>query len=193
MGNDFDKAVDILKKGGVIIFPTDTAFGIGCRIDRKESVERVFKIRKRPLDMPTPILVENIDMASRYLESLDKETEALAKKYWPGPLTIVHKAKKDKVLELVRGGGENVGVRVPDNKITTMLIKKLGVPLLGPSANFHGDKTPYSFDEINKDLIKLVDFVLEGVTKGIEKPSTVIDCSKKPWKILRNGALDLKF
>lgn len=91
---------------------------------------------------------------------------------------------------LVRGGSGNLGVRMPNHQIALSLIQGAGVPILGPSANFHGSATPFKFQDLDKELISLVDFVVEGEC-GTNQASTVIDCSVKPWKILRQGAIKI--
>lgn len=194
MNEEIQKAVEILKGGGIIIFPTDTAFGIGCRIDNEKAIERLFDIRKRPRNQPVSVLVDSIEMAQDYLLPISEEVQQkLIKKYWPGALTIILQSRIDKVSNLVRGGENNLGVRMPNNKITLSLIKGVGVPILGPSANFHGEKTPYELKDLNPELIKLVDYVVSSQDKSGENASTVIDCSKKPWQILRKGAVRINF
>ncbi|MDO8621585.1 MAG: L-threonylcarbamoyladenylate synthase [Candidatus Levybacteria bacterium] len=189
MKNDIQKAVEILKSGGIVIFPTDTAFGIGCRIDNKQAIEKLFKIRKRPEGKATPVLVDGIEMTQDYLLPIPEEVkQKLIEKYWPGALTIILPCKTDKIPKLVRGGGDTLGVRMPNSEIVLSLIRGVGVPILGPSANFHGEKTPYELKDLNSRLVKLVDYVITNQSKSGEKVSTIIDCSIKPWKILRKGA-----
>ena len=191
MNSNIGKAIEVLNKGGVIVFPTDTAFGIGCRIDREKAIERLFGIRKRPFDMATPVLVSSLEMAKKYWDSDTKEIEEkLISKYWPGALTIVLKANKNSVPSLVRGEGDNLGIRMPQNDLILEVIEKVGVPILAPSANLHGEQTPYSKNMLNKDIVQLVDLVLDGVC-SLKNSSTVIDCTQKPWKILRQGALSI--
>src|ERR1700734_3609274 len=121
--DDIKKAVQILKDGGIVIFPTDTAFGIGCRLDDGKAIKRLFTLRKRPETQATPVLVSNIHMAEEYLQQIPQEViEKLVKPYWPGALTIVLKSKTDKIPVLVRGGGENLGVRMPDHPTALSLI-----------------------------------------------------------------------
>lgn len=187
--DDVKKAVKILKDGGIVIFPTDTAFGIGCRIDDEKAIKRLFTLRKRPETQATPVLVSSLQMAEKYLQQVQKDViEKLIKPYWPGALTIVLQSRTDKVSNLVRGGGENLGIRVPNHLTTLTLIDGVGVPLLGPSANFHGEATPYMFEDLNKELIGQVDFVVPGVCQT-KQASTVIDVTEEPWKILRQGAI----
>lgn len=185
------KAIEILKNGGIVIFPTDTAFGIGCRIDNKEAIERLFKIRRRPKNQAMPVLVNSLHMAESYLRNIPKEViDQLIKSYWPGALTIVLPCKLQKVSSLVRGGEKTLGVRMPNHEITQTLISGIGVPLLGPSANFHKEKTPYTFEDLNPNLVSLVDYVVPGEC-SICQTSTVIDCSVWPWRILRQGAIEI--
>ncbi len=186
--NSLDKAIEVLREGGIVIFPTDTAFGIGCRMDDEKAVEKLFKIKKRPQTQATPVLFDNLARVDDYVLPYGTEIKRLMKKYWPGALTIVLPCKVSKVPSLVRGGGKTVGARIPDHIIPIRLIKGTDGPILAPSANFHGEKTPYIFTELDKSLIKLVDFVLEGETRG-SLSSTIVDCSKERWEIIRQGAI----
>lgn len=189
---DIQQVIKVLKNGGIVIYPTDTAFGIGCRIDDEKAIERLFKIRERPKNQATPVLVDSLQMAQKYLLPIPKEViDKLIKPYWPGALTIILPCKTDKVPKLVTGGGETLGIRVPDHPVALELIKRVGVPILGPSANFHGEKTPYRFEDLDKELVKLVDYVVTG-NCTLKQQSTVVDCSKKPWRIIRRGAIELK-
>lgn len=188
---DIKKAIEVLKNGGIVIFPTDTAFGIGCRIDDEKAIRRLFDIRKRPLTQATPVLVSDLGMAKKYAATPEYVIERLIKLYWPGALTIVLPCKIEKVPTFVRGGGSNIGIRTPNHPVALEIIKGVGVPILGPSANFHGEKTPYRFEDLDKKLIKLVDYVIFGECT-LKQQSTVIDCSVKPWKIIRQGAIRIQ-
>lgn len=191
MNQDINKAVEVLQQGGIIIFPTDTAFGIGCRIDDEKAVDRLFKIRKRSTEKATPVLVDTVKMAQDYLEPIPQNViDQLIEPYWPGALTIVLQSRIGKVPSLVRGGGSTLGVRIPNHPIARSIIRNLGIPILGPSANFAGEHTQYSFKDLNPELIKLVDYVVPGECT-IKEASTVIDCSITPWKILRQGAIKI--
>jgi L-threonylcarbamoyladenylate synthase len=185
------KAAEVLKKGGIVIFPTDTAYGIGCRIDDEKAVQRLFKLRKRPETKATPVLVSSLEMAKKYwYEIPDIVYERLIKPYWPGALTIVLPCKKELIPGLVRGGGETLGLRMPDNENLLTIIEEVGVPIIGTSANFAGESTPFKFESLDPELVKLVDFVLDGECKT-KNSSAVIDCVATPWKILRQGALKI--
>ncbi|MBM3283968.1 threonylcarbamoyl-AMP synthase [Candidatus Gottesmanbacteria bacterium] len=189
--NHLHQAIEILKKGGIIIYPTDTAFGIGCRIDREDAIKRLFSIRNRPAAQAVPVLVDSADMAAGlFLSPLPARVRYLMRKYWPGALTIVYYCNREKVSASVCGGGEMVGVRMPNHKTVLSLIKGAAIPILGPSANFHGLPTPYKFKDLDAKLVKLVDYVLPGQC-SIKNVSTVIDCSTARWRIIRQGAIKL--
>lgn len=190
--DNIGEAIKVLKEGGIVVFPTDTAFGVGCRIDNENAVGRLFKIRRRPETQAVPVLVDTVGMAQDYLLPIPKEViNRLIEPYWPGALTIILRSMIVKVPKLVRGGRETLGVRIPNHQIARALIRGVGVPILGPSANFHGEKTPYKMEDLDKEFTKLVDFVVGG-TCPVGNLSTVIDCSTKPWKILRQGSLEVE-
>lgn len=191
MNKNLTKATHVIKKGGIVIFPTDTAFGIGCRIDDEKAVERLFKIRKRPQDKAMLILASSYKMVSRYIKNIDINTLGLAKKYWPGGLTIVFEANEDTVPNIVRGGKKTIAIRIPAHETMLKLIRQVGVPILAPSANFSGGNTPYKLKDLDNDLVGLVDFVLVGRCK-IKEQSTIIDSTGIKPKILREGSVKLK-
>lgn len=188
--DEIQRAIEILKKGGIVIYPTDTAFGIGCRIDSRESVDRLFRIRKRPLTQATPVLVDSIDMALAYYANVSDIVRRFMNQYWPGALTIIASCKKKLVYSPIRGGGNTIGLRMPDHETTLTLIRRVGVPILGPSANFHGDPTPYHKTQLDPELVKLVDYVVPGLCT-VKQASTVVDCSVDPLKIIRQGTVKL--
>ncbi|MDP2637749.1 MAG: L-threonylcarbamoyladenylate synthase [Candidatus Levybacteria bacterium] len=186
------KATDILKNGGIVIFPTDTAIGIGCRIDDEKAVKRLFDIRRRPENKPMLALVDSVKMAEDYLSPIPQEVKnKLIKPYWPGKLTIIMKAKIDKVPSLVMGGSNTLGVRFPKNPVLLNLIKGVGVPILAPSANFSGEKTPFKLEDLSPQLINLVDYVFEDKINVRKNVSTIIDCTVEPWKVIREGAVHI--
>lgn len=188
---DIQKAVRILKDGGIVIYPTDTAFGIGCRIDDANAVDRLFDLRKRPLSQATPVLVSSVAMALSYFESPSDIVRHLMKLYWPGALTIIANCNTALVHSPIRGGGTTIGMRQPDHETAVRIIQEVGVPVLGPSANFHGLPTPYTYESLDPELIRLVDYVVPGVGKA-GNVSTVVDTTTVPATIIRQGAVLLQ-
>ncbi len=192
MNHTIQKEIEIAKNGGIVIFPTDTAFGLGCRIDREDSIKRLFTIRNRPLDKAVPVLFDSLEMVKKYTVDIsDDVTKHLITPYWPGALTIILKANENRVPKLVSGvsGKEStIGVRIPNNKEIVSLIQAVGVPFIGTSANFSGQPTPYSLLEIDPALREMVDGIIDGEC-SLKKESTVIDTTVTPWKVVRQGAV----
>ncbi|CAN5196390.1 hypothetical protein BH09PAT1_BH09PAT1_8190 [soil metagenome] len=190
MNNQIDEAIEILKKGGIIIYPTDTAFGIGCRIDNAAAVKKLFSIRQRPLNKPSPVLFDTIKRVENYVQAISPEARDLMNKYWPGALTLVLPAITLNVNSLVLGEDLSIGCRIPDHDVPLQLIKGLGVPIIGTSANFSGKLTPYRVEDLDPALTSLVDMVIPGFTNG-QKESTVINCTQYPFTVLRQGAISI--
>lgn len=190
INNDVIKAIQVLKDGGIVIFPTDTAFGIGCRIDNHAAVDRLFQLRKRPRTQALPVLVSSEAMALPYLTSPSNIVRHLMKTYWPGGLTIIAPCDIQRVYSPIRGGTKTVGLRMPNHEVTLSMISRIGVPIVGPSANFHGKKTPFIFNDLDEELIGLADFLLIGDCYGTSS-STVVDCTLDPYTIIRQGAVQL--
>ena len=137
------EAIGILKGGGIIIFPTDTVYGICCRFDDKDAISRLYKIKKTPVTQPFPILVSDLSQVEK-LAVINKTGEKLIKKFWPGALTIILRSKK---------GREKIGFRMPDSSLVRSLIDGVGEPVIGTSANFHGHPPPKSYEELNPDFL----------------------------------------
>lgn len=188
MDKNLQEAIDVLKDGGICLLPTDTVFGICCRIDRQESLERLFTIKKRDEKQAVPILISSIDMAKEYVQPFSRKVEQLMETYWPGGLTIILSCKTEKVLPLVRGLSDTLGIRIPNFPSLLHIIDRVGVPIVGTSANFHGLPSVSTYKDLDSELVKLVDYVLPQDSLG-SMSSTVVDCSKPPWKILRQGAV----
>src|SRR3989338_3770284 len=121
-------------------------------------------------------------MAKEWVDEVSPEVLDLMNQYWPGGLTIILKSTRTDISPLVMGNSNTLGVRMPDHKELLSVIDAVGVPILGPSANFSGEKTPFKKEDLDQTLVSKVDYVMEGECIGL-LPSTVIDCTKKPWKV----------
>ncbi len=182
------EAVDVFKNGGIVIFPTDTAYGIGCRMDNEISVKRIFEIKKRSLGNALLILVDSVKMAEEYVEIPEGVKERLISKYWPGGLSLFLKCKPGKVPGVVTANTPILAVRWPDHNEIEEVIHEVGVPIIATSANISGEETPYSLDQVNKALLEQVDYVMSGECT-YKKESTIVDTTVSPWKIVRQGAV----
>lgn len=178
---EIKKAADVLKNGGVVVFPTDTVFGIGCAISQKEAIERIYKIKGTESEQQFPILISNLDQAGK-IADLNNSAKELAKKYWPGALTLVVKSKLN---------GKTIGLRIPASQITRKLIELTGEPIIGTSANFHSKPSVSREVDLDRNLLKLVDFKLSG-SCGLKTESTVADVTTDKIKILRQGAINFR-
>ncbi len=188
---DIENAIENLKAGKVGIFPTDTAYGIGCRMDDENAVKHVYKLRNRPEEKALLILVSSVEMAEKYVEIPEEVRKKLIEKYWPGGLTIILNCKTEKVPGIVRANGETLAVRFPYHIDLQEVIDKLGVPIVAPSANFSGESTPVQLNRISPELISKVDFILPGMCT-MEGVSTIVDTTVQPWKIMREGVVRIE-
>ncbi len=188
---DLKQAVKVFNQGGLVIFPTDTVFGIGCRIDDKRAVDRLFQIKKRSRKKAVPVLVADVAMAQKYITSLTDVVRRLMEEYWPGAVTLIVGCHKNLIYSPIRGGGNSIGLRQPDYPRLLEVIAEVGVPILGPSANFSGLPAPTKVSEIDRQLIKQVDYLMPG-EPVIGQASTVVDCTVEPVKILRQGSMKIE-
>lgn len=183
-----DELVGIMRGGGLVAVPTETVYGLaGNGLDEK-AVAEIYEVKGRPEVKPLSLMVHDAASMERYCESVPPQAYTLAKRFWPGPLTIVMKAKPC-VPEIVRAGGETVGLRCPDHPLTLELLEKSGVPFAAPSANPSGEPSPKNADSVLKYFDGKIDAVLDGGECGIGRESTLIDLSRTPYRILRQGAL----
>ncbi len=177
-----------MRVGGLVAVPTETVYGLaGNGLDEK-AVAEIYEVKGRPEVKPLSLMVHDAASMERYCENVPPQAYTLAKKFWPGPLTIVMKAKPC-VPEIVRAGGETVGLRCPDHPLTLELLEKSGVPFAAPSANPSGEPSPKNADSVLKYFDGKIDAVLDGGECGIGCESTLIDLSRTPYRILRQGAL----
>lgn len=184
------QAIHVLKGGGIVIYPTDTAFGIGCRIDNHRAVDRLIGVKRRIMGNAMPILVSGISMALTYFDHPSIIVRHLMNTYWPGALTIVTQCNKELVYSPIRAAENTVGLRMPNHKIALAIISAVGVPIIGSSANFSTQPTPFTQQDLDPELINLVDLVVPGVC-SVKQISTVVDCSCQSYRILRQGAVQL--
>lgn len=179
IGTDIKKASDIIKKNGIVIFPTETVYGIGANIFSNVALEKVFTIKKRDKDKPVSIAVSDLKMMENLVYIGEKEKRFIDR-FLPGPVTVVLK-KKEKVPDMLTSGSHLVGIRFPAHETTVKLIELAGVPITSTSANFSGETPPRRVDEIRIRA----DYIIDG-GECMGEPSTVVDLAN--LTIIRKGA-----
>ncbi len=180
------KVIKVLEEGGLIIYPTETSYGIGCDFFNKKAVEKIYKVKKREVGKPLPVIVPSINYTSKIVK-VDKKAKELIKKYWPGPLTLV--------LDLIKKPHRNykfksLALRLSSDKFASELVKKFKKPIISTSANISGKSNIYNPREIKKYKIDVDLFINAGVLKKT-KPSTIVSVQKDEVKILRKGLINV--
>ncbi|MCF0170911.1 MAG: threonylcarbamoyl-AMP synthase [Fusobacterium varium] len=190
---DYNKIGKLLKEGNLIIYPTDTVYGVGGIIESDESIAKIYKAKERSFKSPLIVLVSDVSKIEKiaYIEEKNREKiEKLIKEFWPGGLTIILN-KKDNVPDIMVSGGKTVGVRMPNLDTTLKIIEAAGGLLPTTSANISGETTPRSYDELSEEFKERVEILVDGGRCPIGNASTIIDMSDKP-KILRTGAISIE-
>ena len=182
------RAVETLSSGGVIVFPTDTVYGVGCRIDNDAAVRRVYALKKRPRTDGLPVLLADVAQLDQYARDVPAVARRLVGRFWPGALTVVVR-RSERVSSLVAGGGSTVALRVPNHAVPRALVRTQGVPIVGTSANTHGLPSPATAQQAVFDLGDQVDLVLDGGRVPGGRESTVVDVTTDTPRVLREGAI----
>lgn len=169
-----------IRKGKIIIYPTDTVYGIGCNIN-SDSVSRIFEIKKRSLDRPVSVAFSDLDMVKKYA-FLEKDDERFIKEHIHEPYTFIVR-KMENVPDIVTSGKNTLGIRIIDHKVVREIINAANVPIITTSANVSGKKAPKSVDEIDDEIKKKADLIIDSGPCRIGIPSKVIDL--KTGRILR--------
>lgn len=180
------QVAECLKDGGVIIYPTDTIYGLGCDISQHQAIERICTIKNvDPKKAQLSFICRDLSHLSDYTKSIDTPLYRVLKNHLPGPFTFILPASKQ-VPKILKSKKDTIGLRIPDNTICSEILETLGNPIL--SASLPGETTEeYTDPEIIYEKFgKLVDFVVDGGPGGVV-PSTVIDCTSDDWTIIRQG------
>lgn len=183
-----NQVVDVLKKGGIIIYPTDTVYGLGCDITNQKAIERIAKLRGiKPEKANFSFICYDLSHISDYTKPIDTTTFRVLKKALPGPFTFIFNASGN-VPKLLSSNKKTVGIRVPDNNIARQIVKLLGNPLLSTSIHDEDDIIEYTTDPelIYEKYEDKVDLVIDG-GYGDNVASTVIDCTSGDFEIIREG------
>ncbi len=183
-----EKGISILKEGGIVAFPTDTVYGLGACANLRQAVERVYRVKKRPLNMALPLLLADISQITEVAYPVPQVAWLLAHAFLPGALTLVlYKSKS--VLDIITAGGMTVAVRVPAHPIPIALIEGLGSPVVGTSANLSGKPSSLTADEVYSQFDDEIDLVIDGGRCLGGRESTIVDVTGETPVVLREGAI----
>lgn len=181
------KAIAVLKNSGIIAYPTETFYGLGANPLDESAVKRLFDIKGRDFDKPVSILVKDLNALSLVAEEIPPAAERLIKRFWPGPLTIVFRAKKNIPLILTANTGR-IGVRVSSSPIAKRLLGIIDMPLTATSANPSGEKSPVTAEEVEIYFRDKVDMILDGGKLQGKVGSTIIDATTgRDLECIREG------
>jgi len=180
--------VSILKQGGLVAFPTDTVYGLGASANISQAVEQIYRVKERPLNMALPLLLADISQMSEVAEPVPPIAWLLANKFLPGALTIVLPRSK-LIPDIITAGGVTVAVRIPAHPVPVALVRGLGTPIVGTSANLSGKPSALTADEVYSQFGDKVDLVIDGGKCPGGRESTIIDVTGEVAIILREGAI----
>ncbi|EDS78258.1 Sua5/YciO/YrdC/YwlC family protein [Clostridium botulinum C str. Eklund] len=185
-----EESGEIIRNGGLVVFPTETVYGLGANALDSEAVKKIFVAKGRPQDNPLIVHIADFNM-NDLVNSIPPIAEKIINKFWPGPLTVIMK-KSPKVPDVTSAGLDSIGIRMPSNLVARELIKKAGVPIAAPSANISGKPSPTNIERCIEDLDGKVESIIGGEKCDVGLESTIVDCTVEPPCILRPGGITLE-
>jgi L-threonylcarbamoyladenylate synthase len=185
------QAAKIIRKGGIVAFPTETVYGLGADAFNPFAVARVFEVKQRPYFDPLIVHVANDEGVEKLIVEIPSDARKLMERFWPGPLTVVLPKKED-VPDIVTAGLPTVAIRMPRHPMTSKLIELVDSPIVGPSANPFGYLSPTTAEHVRDQLGDQIDFILDGGPCKVGVESTIISFSEKEPRLLRPGGVPLE-
>ncbi len=183
-----DRAVEILKDGGIVAYPTDTVYGLGGDVFSRKAAEKIYKVKQRPRDLPLPVLLADREQLSAVVDSVPEIAKFLMRRFWPGGLTLVM-SKRASLPDIITAGSDKVAVRIPNHVVPLALIHGLGAPIIGTSANISDKPSPVTAEEVEQQLGSQADLIIDmgRCPGGIE--STMVDVTGETPTVLRHGMI----
>jgi len=181
-------AATVLLDGGIVVFPTETVYGLGALADSKFGPHEIFEVKVRPSHLPIPLLVETEDALDTWGVDVPQYAHNIAHRYWPGAVTIVVRASA-KVPRDFRASDGTIGLRSPDHEVVRELLSAAGGPIFATSANTHGNPAPNSFAEVEPRILEAADLIIDGGDTQHQMASTVVLCTGEEPIIVREGAI----
>lgn len=190
--SELNKIKEILDNDGVIIFPTDTVYGIACNCFSEKAIKKIFDIKKRPENKPINVLSNSLDKIKLVSKNISEKEKFLIDKYMPGALTIILD-KNEKVSDILTAGLDTIGVRIPKNNISLRILENVSYPLATTSANISGDSAGIKITDFLKEFDGVVDAIIDGGETDLKVASTIVRVeSDNKLKIIREGTLKIK-
>lgn len=189
--NKLKEPAEVIKQGGIVIFPTETVYGIGTNGMDSKAIEKLYKIKERPYYKPISLLVSDIYMVNSIAKDITDLEYKLMESFFPGPLTIILK-KKDVVPDILTSGQNTIGIRMPSEKIARKLIEFVGEPIATSSANISGKPSKTNMKNIMKEFKEEVDYFIDGGESEIAIASTVIQLIDDIPIVLREGSISIE-
>lgn len=194
--NNFDQNImqeagEVLRQGGLVVFPTETVYGLGANALDPEAVKKIFEAKGRPQDNPLIVHIADIEEIKPLVSEIPEMAKRFMKRFWPGPMTIIL-PKSSIIPDETSAALPCVGIRMPSNNVARELIRAAGVPIAAPSANISGKPSPTDVQRCIEDLSGKVDYIIGGNMCDIGLESTVIDCTTEPTCVLRPGGITLE-
>jgi L-threonylcarbamoyladenylate synthase len=190
-GSDWKRVRDIFKKGGMIAYPTETFYGLGVDPFNEIAIKKLFALKGRDFDKPVSILIKDKKMLLTVVEAISPLAEILIKKFWPGPLTIIFKAKKS-IPSILTGGTGKIGVRISSNPITQKLLEEIDSPITTTSANPSGEKSPVTANKVMGYFGNKIDLILDGGMLYGKLGSTIVDVTEGELAVIREGEITVE-
>lgn len=185
---ELNEVIDILKNNGIIVFPTETVYGIGGNALSNQVIDRIYQAKKRPREKAVNIMVSNIIQIKKYAEITSELEDKIIKNCMPGPITLILK-KKENFGDYFTANNDTIGVRIPDNKIINSILDKIDFPIIAPSANISGKPSGIDVDNIIEDFKNSVDAIIDGGKANLGMSSTIIQVVNNEIRILRQGEI----
>lgn len=190
--DELDEIVDIIKRDGIIVFPTETVYGIGGNALSENVIKNIYNIKKRPQEKALNILVKNKEEIKKYAYISNELEEEIIDKFMPGPITIILKKRKSQIPDLLTGNNDTIGIRIPDNDIVKKILEKCNLPIAAPSANISGKPSSIILEDIKPDFDGKVDAFIDGGKCKQNISSTIVKVIDGNIKILREGIISIK-
>ena len=186
-----EEAAKVIREGGLVVFPTETVYGIGANAFDESACRKIFKAKGRPQDNPLIVHISSMEMLREVVSDVPDKAHEFIDKLWPGPLTLIMR-KSEEIPDVVSASLPTVAVRMPSHPVAKLLIELSGYPIAAPSANLSGKPSPTDFEHVASDMMGRVDVMIDAGETPFGIESTIVDLTKEPPVLLRPGPLTLE-